>query len=82
LEAASWTVARWLPRELSEPDLDALSLPTGTQLAYDMDRNPVILFANDWSAGYFAQTNPKVPLSKLPPEVRSPEPVSGMTAAA
>jgi hypothetical protein len=31
-----------------------------------MGQNPVILFANDWSANYFAQTNPKVALSSLP----------------
>jgi peptide chain release factor 3 len=62
LEAASWTVVRWLPPELQEADFDALSLPTGSRLAYDMERNPVVLFANDWSANYFAQTNPKIVL--------------------
>jgi peptide subunit release factor RF-3 len=57
---------RWLAAGLTEPELDALSLPTGARLAYDMSRNPVILFANDWSANYFAQTNPKTALSSLP----------------
>ena len=66
LEAAPWAVVRWLAPGVTEPDLDALSLPTGSRLAYDMGRNPVILFANDWSANYFAQTNPKVALSNLP----------------
>jgi peptide chain release factor 3 len=66
LEPAPWTVVRWLGAGLTEPDLDSLSMPTGARLAYDMGRNPVILFANDWSAGYFAQTNPKVELSSLP----------------
>jgi peptide chain release factor 3 len=66
LEAAPWTVVRWLAAGMTEPDLDALSLPTGSRLAYDMGRNPVILFANDWSANYFAQTNSKVELSNLP----------------
>ena len=66
LEAAPWTVVRWLPLHLTEPDLDALSLPTGSRIAYDMGQNPVVLFANDWSANYFAQTNPKVALSLLP----------------
>ncbi len=69
LEAAPWTVVRWLPLHLTEPDLDALSLPTGSRIAYDMGQNPVVLFANDWSANYFAQTNPKVPLTSLPAEV-------------
>ena len=66
LESAPWTVVRWLPPELKEPDLDALSLPTGARLAFDNEQNPVALFANDWSANYFAQTNPKVPLTSLP----------------
>ncbi len=68
LEPAPWTVARWLPPGLTEPDLDALSLPTGSRVAFDMGQNSVILFPNDWSANYFAETNPKVPLSHLPVE--------------
>ena len=63
LETAPWTVVRWLPTAFIEADLDLLSLPTGSRLAYDMDQNPVVLFANDWSANYFAQTNPKVGLT-------------------
>jgi peptide chain release factor 3 len=66
LEPAPWTVVRWLPPEMNEPELDALSLPTGSRLAFDIDRNPVILFVNDWSANYFMQTNAKTPLSSLP----------------
>jgi peptide chain release factor 3 len=66
LEAAPWTVVRWLPTDLQEEELDALSLPTGSRLAFDMGRNPVVLFANDWSANYFGETNRKVPLSVLP----------------
>ena len=69
LESAPWTVVRWLPREFKDPELDALSLPTGSRIAYDMGRNPVILFANDWSADYFVQTNPKAILSALPVEL-------------
>jgi len=67
LEAAPWTVVRWLPAHLREEDLDSLQLPTGSKLAYDTDQNPVVLFANDWSANYFYQTNAKVPLTNLPP---------------
>ena len=48
-------------------ELDALSLPTGSRLAYDNDQNPVVLFSNDWSANYFTQTNKGVELSTLPP---------------
>ena len=67
LEGAPWTVVRWLPAHLREEDLDSLQLPTGSKLAYDTDQNPVVLFANDWSANYFHQTNAKVPLTNLPP---------------
>jgi peptide chain release factor 3 len=66
LEAAPWTVVRWLPPDMKEDDLDALSLPTGARLAYDIGKNPVILFQNDWSANYFGETNKLVPLSALP----------------
>jgi len=67
LEAAPWTVARWLPAGMTESDLDAISLPTGAKLAYDPGQNAVVLFANEWSANYFSQTNPRVPLARASP---------------
>ncbi len=70
LESAPWNVVRWLPPEFKEPDLDALSLPTGSRIAYDMSGHPVVLFENEWSANYFAQTNSKVALSGLPVETQ------------
>ncbi len=66
IEAAPWTVVRWLPAGMREDELDALSLPTGAKLAYDVGQNPVVLFANEWSANYFGQTNKLVPLSAQP----------------
>ncbi len=66
LEAAPWTVVRWLPTDMKEDDLDALSLPTGSRVAYDVGKNPVVLFQNEWSAEYFSKTNERVPLSALP----------------
>ena len=60
---------RWLPQEFKDPELDAISLQTGARLAFEMGRHPVVLFPNDWSADYFTQTNPKVPLSALPVEL-------------
>jgi peptide chain release factor 3 len=66
LESAPWTVVRWLPPEMKEDELDALSLPTGAKLAYDIGKNPVVLFQNEWSANYFGETNKNVPLSALP----------------
>jgi peptide chain release factor 3 len=66
LEAAPWSVVRWLPADTKEEQLDALSLPTGCRVAYDIGKNPVVLFPNDWSADYFIKTNERVPLSALP----------------
>ncbi|HZV33616.1 MAG TPA: peptide chain release factor 3 [Verrucomicrobiae bacterium] len=66
LEAAPWTVVRWLPPDMKEDELDAMQLPTGAKIAFDSDQKPVVLFTNDWSANYFMQTNPRVPLSNLP----------------
>jgi peptide chain release factor 3 len=66
LEAAPWTVVRWLPPDMKEDELDAMQLPTGSKIAFDTDQKPVILFSNDWSANYFTQTNPRVTLSNLP----------------
>jgi len=66
LESTPWTVVRWLPTDLTEDELDALALPTGARLAYDIGKNPVVLFQNEWSANYFSETNKLVPLSALP----------------
>jgi peptide chain release factor 3 len=66
LEAAPWTVVRWLPTTIQEDELDALTLPTGARIAYDTGKNPVALFSNEWSANYFAETNKNAALSALP----------------
>jgi peptide chain release factor 3 len=66
LEAAPWTVVRWLPADMKDDDLDAISLPTGARLAYDVGKNHVVLFESEWSANYFSQTNSNCPLSALP----------------
>jgi len=70
LESAPWTVVRWLPEDWKDAELDALSLPTGSNLAYDMAQNPVILFATDWSANYFREINPNAPLALRPREAQ------------
>ena len=66
LESAPWSVVRWLPTDIKEDDLDALSLPTGAKIAYDIGKNPVILFQNEWSANYFGETNKGIALTSLP----------------
>ncbi len=67
LEAAPWTVVRWLPAWVKDADLEGIQLPTGARVAYDSDNNPVVLFGNEWSMNYFAQTNAKMELLTLPP---------------
>ena len=67
LDSAPWTVLRWLPADMKEADAESLQLPTGSRLAFDSDQRLVVLFSNEWSAGYFSQTNPKATLSLLPP---------------
>ncbi|MBL6764825.1 MAG: peptide chain release factor 3 [Verrucomicrobiae bacterium] len=68
LETAPFETVRWLPVDIrDEATLDALSLPTGARLATDMDGHHVALFTSGWSADYFNELNPKVPLSPLPP---------------
>ena len=57
---------RWLPPNLSESQLDALTLPTEARIAYDTEGNPVVLFPSDWTVTYFAEKNQQVPLSSLP----------------
>jgi peptide chain release factor 3 len=66
LETAPWTVVGWLPTDMKEDQLDALLLPTGARIAYDVGKNPVVLFPNEWSANYFSQTNGNWPLSAQP----------------
>ena len=66
LEAAPWSVVRWLEPRLDAAAIEALNLPSGARLGLDSANLPVIFFANDWSANYFAETNPKAPLATLP----------------
>ncbi len=70
LESAPFSVVRWLPPGIAEDALDTLSLPTGSRIAYDMGRNPVMLFTNEWAADYFPQTNPNVSLSAQPVQTK------------
>lgn len=67
LETAPYQVVRWLPEEITEEQLDALSLPTGAHVAADMDVHWVVLFTSGWSADYFSELNAGVQLDTLPP---------------
>jgi peptide chain release factor 3 len=67
LEPTPWQVMRWLPAEFTEEEMDQLSPPTGSRFGWDSDRNPVLLFASEWAAGYFEQNNESLQLAKVPP---------------
>jgi peptide chain release factor 3 len=69
LESAPWKILRWARSENGTP-LEAAPLPTGATLAYDAAGNAAILFAEEWSCNYFAERNPTVRLSALPPDAR------------
>ena len=66
-EPAPFTAVRWLAPDTSTEQLEALSLPTGGRFAYDVDQCPVALFPSDWAMNYFAQNNPGLTLTELPP---------------
>jgi peptide chain release factor 3 len=72
LEPAPWTVARWLAGAWTAADLERLQLPTGARVGFDAELKPLVLFPTEWSLRYFTETNPRVPLSLLPPEDASP----------
>jgi hypothetical protein len=59
-----------LPEGFPEEDLDGLSLPTGSRIAYDLGNNPVVLFSSQWAADYFPQTNAGITLSTLPVQTK------------
>jgi peptide chain release factor 3 len=62
---SEYGAVRWLPPEFKDAELDALSLPTGARVAFDIAQHPVVLFPTEWAANYFLESNPKVSLSKL-----------------
>jgi peptide chain release factor 3 len=70
-ESAPFAAVRWLPQGTAVEALDTISLPTGGRFAFDGDQNPVALFPTDWSLNYFAQNNPAIALSPLPPAKRT-----------
>lgn len=67
LEHSPWKVVRWAKPQPGTA-LDPAVLPTGAKLGTDVAGQPVIFFPEQWSCDYFAQKNPGVALSSLPPE--------------
>ncbi len=70
LEPAPWKVLRWVaPR--AGTTIDNSALPTGARLASDAAGKPIILFPDEWSCQFFAERNPSLRLSALPPDALS-----------
>jgi len=66
LEQGSWKVLRWVAPTIKSEDITDEMLPTGARVADDGKGNLVILFTEDWTCQFFAERNPKIPLSTLP----------------
>jgi peptide chain release factor 3 len=67
LEHGPWKVLRWATSK-NGAQIDSSTLPTGARLAYDSAGKPVILFQEQWSCDFFAERNPQIQLSALPPD--------------
>jgi ABC-type multidrug transport system fused ATPase/permease subunit len=65
LEAAPWTVVRWLPADMKEDDLDALSLPTGARSPTTSAKIPSCC-SQRMVGELFWRDEQRVPLSALP----------------
>jgi peptide chain release factor 3 len=67
LETAPWKIIRWVSPE-SAAAVDESQLPTGARLAFDAAKQPVLLFADEWSCNFYLGRNPALQLSVLPVE--------------
>jgi peptide chain release factor 3 len=72
LEAAPWTLIRWIEPHPALANPAGLVLATGVSLGADRLEQPVALFPNDWTLRYFVEKNPQLRLSKLPLEQAVP----------
>jgi len=71
LEAAPWTVLRWLRPHPALANLSSLVVATGVGFGADKFDQPVVFFPNDWTLRYFKEKNPDIELLELPPEQNS-----------
>jgi peptide chain release factor 3 len=68
LESAPWKVLRWATTDGGS--VEEAMLPTGSKIACDSAGNTVLLFAEQWACDFFAERNPRIRLSLLPPDAR------------
>jgi len=69
LERAPWSFARWCkPDDVDR--LDDATLPDGAVIAYDVLRDPLLLFTDEWALRFFQNRNPSIELLDLPARER------------
>ncbi len=68
LEAAPWTILRWVEPHPSLKNPGSLIVASGVSFGSDRFDQPVVLFPNDWTMGYFQEKNPELRLRELPLE--------------
>ncbi len=66
LEVVSWKLIRWLKRK-EGGELGKVEMSSGVVLAEDAEGGTVALFESSWGMSYFAERNPDLELSELPP---------------
>jgi peptide chain release factor 3 len=80
LEPGPWKLIRWATTSDGAP-IDESKLPTGARLAFDAGGKPVILFQEEWSCNFYAERNPGIRHSMLPPGVGSDQPAPVVSLA-
>jgi len=68
LEPTPWTLLRWLEPHPSLRNPGSLIVASGVSFGFDRFDQPVVLFPNDWTMGYFQEKNPDLRLRELPLE--------------
>ena len=71
LEATPWTILRWVEPHPSLKNPGSLIVASGVSFGTDRFDQPVVLFPNDWTMGYFQEKNPDLRLRELPLEQTS-----------
>lgn len=66
IEPAPWTILRWINPETSEEDLKKMLVPSGCEVARDVQGHSVLLLPAEWTVGFFKEKNPDIDISNLP----------------
>jgi len=68
LEAAPFTLLRWVEPHPALADPSRLVTASGTSFGTDKFDQPVVLFPAEWAMDYFCELNPEFKLNVLPLE--------------